>query len=108
MEDYKTNKRCIPTDSQVNDIGGRDQQNPQQDLLLALLSEMTNGHSPEIDITKNDGFITKDHIGFEFIMNDIRNISTKSRVIEVDKETVKRMIKYVHGGYKCIEPNIIK
>ena len=59
---------------------------------------MTNGHSPEIDITKIDGFIAKDHIGFEFIMNDVRNIPTKLKVIEVDKETEKLPIEYVHSG----------
>ena len=97
VEDYKINKRCIPTDSQVNSIVVKDQPKPQQEPLLALLSKITNKHSLEIDITKINGSIAQDHIGFKFIMNDIRNIPTKSKIIEVDEET-GLIIVYVDGG----------
>ena len=50
VEECNTNNRCTPDESQVNDIGGRH----QQELLLALLLKMINEHSPEIDITKID------------------------------------------------------
>ena len=38
----------------------------------------------------------------------MRNIPTKSEVIEVDKETEKLIIEYVHGGYEWVESNIIQ
>ena len=93
VEGYEINKRCNINDSHSNDIEGSDQTAPTLD----LLSEMVNIPPPEIDITEINGLISKDHIGFEFIKNDVRNVPIKSKVIEVDKETGKLMIEYVHG-----------
>mmetsp|Transcript_1296 Transcript_1296/g.1575 ORF Transcript_1296/g.1575 Transcript_1296/m.1575 type:complete len:358 (+) Transcript_1296:276-1349(+) len=80
----------------------------KQDFSLDLLSELVNSPTPIWDPTTVNGFEAKDHIDFEFIHKDKRGIPTKAKVIEVDEETGKVMLEYVHGGLESVEPNIIQ
>eukprot|EP00957_Ditylum_brightwellii_P117217 8939338-Ditylum_brightwellii.AAC.1 len=39
---------------------------------------------------------------------DKRGIPTKATIMEVDEETGKVILEYIHGGLEAVEPNIIK
>eukprot|EP00957_Ditylum_brightwellii_P041687 3157274-Ditylum_brightwellii.AAC.1 len=40
--------------------------------------------------------------------NDKCKVPTKTKVIEVDKDTGKVLLEYVHGGLELVEPNILQ
>eukprot|EP00957_Ditylum_brightwellii_P044396 3369313-Ditylum_brightwellii.AAC.1 len=44
----------------------------------------------------------------EFIHMDKRGIPTKATIMEVDEETGKVILEYIHGGLEVVEPNIIQ
>ena len=44
----------------------------------------------------------------EFVRKDKRNVPTKTKVIEVDEDTGKVMLEYLHGGLELVEPNVIQ
>eukprot|EP00957_Ditylum_brightwellii_P020458 1542067-Ditylum_brightwellii.AAC.2 len=48
------------------------------------------------------------HIGFEFICKDKHEVPTKTKVIEVDEDTGKDLLEYIHGGFELVEPNIMQ
>eukprot|EP00957_Ditylum_brightwellii_P127132 9692939-Ditylum_brightwellii.AAC.1 len=49
-----------------------------------------------------------ENIGFEFVQNDKRKVPTKTKVIEVDKDTGFFLLEYVHGRLELVEPNILQ
>eukprot|EP00957_Ditylum_brightwellii_P015084 1137990-Ditylum_brightwellii.AAC.1 len=49
-----------------------------------------------------NGFQADNHIGFEFIHKDKCGVPTKAKVIEVDKDTGRVMLEYVHGVWKWL------
>ena len=77
-------------------------------LKLDLLSELVNSPTPTWDPTSINGFNPHDHIGKEFIHMDKKGIPTKSTIMEVDEDTGKVILEYIHGGLEVVEPNIIQ
>eukprot|EP00957_Ditylum_brightwellii_P103265 7870580-Ditylum_brightwellii.AAC.1 len=75
---------------------------------LDLLLEMVNSPMPEFDPSDIDGFDASKHIGLEFIRKDKYEVPTKAKVIEVDDETGKVMLEYIHGGLEVVGLNIIQ
>eukprot|EP00957_Ditylum_brightwellii_P059532 4520548-Ditylum_brightwellii.AAC.1 len=63
---------------------------------------------PVVDHSEINGFDANEHIGFEFVHKDKREVSTKTKVIEVDEETGKVLLEYVHGELELFEPKIIQ
>eukprot|EP00957_Ditylum_brightwellii_P012172 919449-Ditylum_brightwellii.AAC.1 len=64
---------------------------------------------PVIDPTKiNTTFNAEEHIGMEFIRNNQRNVPTKTKVIEVNENTGKVPLEYVHGGLELVDANVIQ
>eukprot|EP00957_Ditylum_brightwellii_P195318 14880695-Ditylum_brightwellii.AAC.1 len=63
---------------------------------------------PVVDTSKINGFDANEHIGFEFVHKDKREVPTKTKVVEVDEDTGKILLEYVHGGLELVEPNIIQ
>jgi len=74
-------------------------------LELDLLSEITNSAMPLIDKTE---FQVSDHIGLEFVRKDPAGVPVKTKVIEVDDETGKALLEYVHGNYEWVMPNVVQ
>eukprot|EP00957_Ditylum_brightwellii_P103051 7853363-Ditylum_brightwellii.AAC.1 len=56
----------------------------------------------------NISFDTNEHIGFEFIRKDKREVPIKTKVLEVDEDTGKVLLEYVHGGFELVEANAIQ
>ena len=75
---------------------------------LDLLSDIVNSPMPVVDPSEINGFDATEHIGFEFVRNDKRKVPTKTKVIEVDEDTGKVLLEYVHGGLELVEPNILQ
>ena len=75
---------------------------------LDLLSEIVNSPTPTFDPTNINGFNPNDHLGMEFIHMDKQGIPTKATIMEVDEETGKVILEYIHGGLEVVEPNIIQ
>eukprot|EP00957_Ditylum_brightwellii_P091750 6985894-Ditylum_brightwellii.AAC.1 len=63
---------------------------------------------PTVDPSEINGFDASEHIGFEFIRKDQREVPTKATVIEVDDKMGKIMLEYIHGGLELVEPNVIQ
>jgi len=59
---------------------------------------MCNSSPPEFDITKINGFNAEEHVGLEFLRKDARDVPSNVKVIEVDEETGRIMLEYIHGG----------
>ena len=95
-----------PTDPVLREIEGSEiEGSPPQEPQLDLLSDLVNSPMPVFDPTE---FEAKDHIGFEFVHTDKQEIPTKAKVIEIDEDTGKALLEYVHGGLEYVEPNIIQ
>eukprot|EP00957_Ditylum_brightwellii_P069258 5257825-Ditylum_brightwellii.AAC.1 len=63
---------------------------------------------PVVDPSEINGFDVTEHIGFEFVCNDKHKVPTKTKVIEVDEDTGKVLLEYIHGGLELVEPNIFQ
>eukprot|EP00957_Ditylum_brightwellii_P031549 2392580-Ditylum_brightwellii.AAC.1 len=63
---------------------------------------------PVVDPSEINGFNATEHICFEFVHKDKRKVPTKTKVIEVDEDTGKVLLEYVHGGLELVEPNILQ
>jgi len=74
-------------------------------LQLDLLSEMMNSSMPTVDKTEFD---PNDHIGLQFIRRDNAGLAVSTKVVEVDDETGKVLLEFVHGGYEWVMPNIVQ
>eukprot|EP00957_Ditylum_brightwellii_P181018 13790272-Ditylum_brightwellii.AAC.1 len=75
---------------------------------LDILLDLVNSPMPVVDPSEINGFDATEHIGFEFVCKDKRKVPTKTKVIEVDKDTGTVLLEYVHGGLELVEPNIIQ
>eukprot|EP00957_Ditylum_brightwellii_P179455 13670567-Ditylum_brightwellii.AAC.1 len=97
------NENSITVPAEIE--GSQQQTAPTMD----LLSELVNSPMPVIDSTKiNITFNTEEHIGMEFIRNDQHSVPTKTNVIEVNEDTGKVLLEYVHGDLELVEANIIQ
>ena len=56
----------------------------------------------------NDSFDAKDHIGLQFVRTDKNNVPIRTKVVEVDEDTRKVMLEYIHGGLEMVDPNVIQ
>jgi len=108
VEDYEVNKRTPEAGEILDPIAAKSEGSPPASPGLDLLSEMCNSSPPEFDITQINGFNANDHIGLEFLKKDSRNVPAKAKVIEVDEETGRVMLEYIHGGLEWVEPNVIQ
>eukprot|EP00957_Ditylum_brightwellii_P117293 8945726-Ditylum_brightwellii.AAC.1 len=75
-----------------------------------LLSELGNSPIPVLDPTEvsNTSFGTKEHIGLECIRKDKKEVPTKTKCLEVDKDTTKVLLKYMYRGLELVEANTIQ
>ena len=91
----------------------------QRDLSLDLLSDCMINEQPIKDDTldlsrvngvtsSNDQFDPNNHIELQFIQTDKNNVPTRTEVVEVDKDTGKVMLEYIHGGLEMVDPNVIQ
>ena len=71
---------------------------------LGLLSELVNSNAPEFDPTQVNGYIVSNGqdlsklIGLKFICKDKKKEPCQAKVIKVNKETGKVILKYVQRG----------
>ena len=110
VEDSEIN-HCCPNsreilDPAVEDIEGSKTEKGQPK--LDFLSNIVKSPTPEVDVTKINSFNVQDHIGLEFVRKDQRDVLCKTKVIEVDKDTGKIMLEYIHGGLEFVDANIIQ
>eukprot|EP00957_Ditylum_brightwellii_P189333 14410789-Ditylum_brightwellii.AAC.1 len=61
-----------------------------------------------MDPTTINGFNPNKHIGMEFIHMDKKGVPTIATIMEVNEETGKVILEYMHGGLEMVEPNIIQ
>ena len=116
MDENEMNKRTKEAeeihDPVVEEVEGSQndskQANNEQLPSLDLLSDIVNSPTPVLDPSEINGFDASKHIGLEFVHKDSQQIPTKAKVIEVDDETGKIMLEYVHGGFELVEPNVIQ
>ena len=106
VEEFEENKRCREPGETLDDSVKEVEGSQDSKIKLDLLSELVNSHTPEVDITEIDGL--KDHIGFEFVRKDSREVPTKAKVIEIDEDTGRVMLEYIHGGLEWVDPNVIQ
>lgn len=86
---------------------------------LDLLSDYMAKHNPNEDVmvditsvngaaTPSNNFDPNQHIGLQFVHTDKNNVPTRTKVVEVNEDTRKLMIKYIHGGLEMVDLNIIQ
>ena len=81
---------------------------------MGLLSELVNSNAPEFDPMQVNWYNAPNgqelykFIGVKFVFKDKCNVSFQAKVIKVNKETGKVMLKYVHGGLELVKPNKIQ
>ena len=110
VEDSEIN-HCCPNsgeilDPAVEDIEGSKTEKGQPK--LDFLSDIVKSPTPEVDVTEINGFNAQDHIGLEFVRKDWRDVPCKTKVIEVDEDTGKVMLEYIHGCLEFVDANIIQ
>ena len=108
VQDFEVNKRC-PEPSESLDPVVRDFEGSEKaDVKIDLLSDIVKSTSPEVNITTINDFNTSEHIGFEFIRKDQQDVPAKTKIIEVDEDTGRALLEYIHGGLEWVEPNVIQ
>ena len=65
-----------------------------------LHSEIQNAKPPESDPTLV--------IGASFVCKDMREVPSKTTVIEVDEDTGKILLEYSHGELEWVQPNVVQ
>ena len=48
------------------------------------------------------------YLGYSFVRADAHDIPHKTTVIDVDEETGRVLLEYVHGQTEWVEPNILQ
>ena len=48
------------------------------------------------------------YLGYSFVHADAHNVPHKTMVIDVDEETGRVLLEYVHGQMEWVEPNILQ
>ena len=48
------------------------------------------------------------YLGYSFVRVDTHDIPHKTMVIDVDKETGRILLEYIHGQMEWVEPNIVQ
>ena len=48
------------------------------------------------------------HFGYSFVQTDANGIPHKTTVIDVDEETGRRLLEYVHRQVEWVEPSILQ
>eukprot|EP00957_Ditylum_brightwellii_P098002 7464460-Ditylum_brightwellii.AAC.1 len=61
-----------------------------------------------IDPSENNSFDANEHIGLEFIRKDQCKLAARAKVIEVEEDTGKVLLEYVHSGLELVDTNIIQ
>ena len=105
---YETNRQC-PVSGEVLDpaadgVEGRLKATPDLD----LLSDLAISSPPEIDLSNINGFDATKHVGEQFVREDKQQILTETKIIEVDDDTGKILLEYIHGGLEWVEPNVVQ
>ena len=86
-----------------NDSNGFNGFSENSSLDMSLLSDLVNSNAPEFDPTQVDGYNVSNgqdlnkFIGVEIIRKDKNEVPCQATVIELDEETGKVMLEYVHG-----------
>eukprot|EP00957_Ditylum_brightwellii_P150700 11474315-Ditylum_brightwellii.AAC.1 len=85
VDEDKINHQASQSDPTVEEIEGSQQ-------TLDLLSDLVNSPMPVVDPSKINGFDAMEHIGFELVCKDKHDVTTKTKVIEVDEDTGKALL----------------
>eukprot|EP00957_Ditylum_brightwellii_P138031 10523219-Ditylum_brightwellii.AAC.1 len=107
MEENKLNKQTQEA-GETLDLAVTEIEGSESATNLDLLSDLVNSAMPEVDPLMINGFQADNLIGLVFIHKDKCGVPTKAKVIEVDKDTIRVMLEYVHGGLEVVELNLIQ
>ena len=66
---------------------------------LDLMSDLVGG-SADFDPIQ--------YLGYSFVRTDTHSIPHKTTVIDVDKETGRNLLEYIHGQTEWVKPNIVQ
>lgn len=119
VEDKEINKRAPLNSGDHDEIPGEsfrgdnyDIKPELDDFKLDMLSELANSNMPTVEKTEyspeSPGFDPNNHLGMQFIRKDQAGVPTKTTVTEVDEETGKVLLEYIHGNYEWVMPNIVQ
>ena len=87
---------CIRDRSKPDDVEGRRESQVQFD----LHSEIQNAKPSDFDPTLV--------IGASFVRKDMREVPSKTTVMEVDEDSGKILLEYAHGELKWVQPNVVQ
>jgi len=107
MEDFESNMCCEQYGETTDPAVAESEGSEKEKVSLDFLSDLTNSAPPIVDVSNVNGFDVEAHKGLEFIKKDNRGVPAKTKVIDVNKETEKSLLEYVHGGLEWVDSNII-